>query len=292
MRLRRRRQAVLAVVVAAGVLVPAVGLLSSVGAGSPGVQMSVAGRVPAGSTPPPAAPGSAATAGVESPTTSMPLLTATTVAVHQRLSSVDGTPVTGGAPLLPVADSVVRSATPGPTTGPAAKDVSTTVPAITPTTQAVTTVSTAPGEAGAPPAGGKVVAAASAGTAVAPSGVALQPCPVDEVAVTVSTDLPAYGPGDRVTGWTSVANRSSGACVLPTGATVEIRDASGTLVSTSTHTLEGGEPVPAKPGRTLTAGFSWDQQDCSGAACGAGPYSAVATWSPVGTARVTFTIGP
>ena len=121
-------------------------------------------------------------------------------------------------------------------------------------------------------------------------------CPASEVRLTVTTEKPAYRPGEIVRGSTTIENRSAGACLLPTRGFVRILNAAGKDVSSFAYTMEYRFPVSAEPGKTFSTPFTWDQKDCSGAACvqvPAGAYTVVADWTEGGpySGRGSFSIG-
>jgi len=110
-------------------------------------------------------------------------------------------------------------------------------------------------------------------------------CPASDVRVSVVT-APTYAPGETVRGASTIENRSATACLLPTRGFVRILNAAGKDVSRFAYTMEYRFPVSAEPGKTFTTPFTWDQRDCTGAACvqvPAGTYTVLADWTEGGS---------
>lgn len=214
----------------------------------------------------------------------------TTAEVHGRVASVNGSPPP-----------------PSPTSGPPADDPVVRAAPAAPSGNSGSATG-APSVPGGPPGASTGSGAASGGLGASPSAPGPPapaptddpppaPCPAADVDVTVTTEKGAYAPGETVTGSSSLVNRSATTCLLPTRAFFRILDARGRTVSSFAYTMELRMPVEAEPGRTVTSGFTWDQQDCSGSSCAqvpAGTYVAVADWSETGpyTGRVSFRITP
>lgn len=123
------------------------------------------------------------------------------------------------------------------------------------------------------------------------------PCPSAVVRVTVTTAKSTYSPGETVQGSSTLENRGSVACLLPTRAFFRVVNSAGKDVSSFAYTMEFRYPVRAEPGKTFSSSFTWDQRDCSGPACAqvpAGPYTVVADWSESGpyVGRSTFQVVP
>ena len=142
-----------------------------------------------------------------------------------------------------------------------------------------------------PPSGGSGAAAggSSVTTAVPPGPPTNDPqvaaCPAADVTVSVTTEKDTYAPGETVRGSSTLTNRSTTTCLLPTRAFFRILDASGKTVGSFAYTLELRMPVKAEPGKTFTSSLLWDQKDCSGSSCvqvPAGTYVAVADWNESG----------
>jgi hypothetical protein len=115
------------------------------------------------------------------------------------------------------------------------------------------------------------------------------------VKVAVTTDRPAYGPGQTVQGSSTLENRSGTACLLPTRGFFRIVNGAGKDVSGFAYTLEFRMPVRAEPGKSFTSTFTWDQKDCAGAACvrvPPGTYTVMADWTESGpyASSTTFQI--
>jgi hypothetical protein len=119
----------------------------------------------------------------------------------------------------------------------------------------------------------------------APPDAALAPCPVAAVKVAVTTDKPAYAPGETVR-WTSTLENASGTTCLVSGrAFFHVEDAAGTTVGSFPHTADFQLPVRAEPGRTFTSSSSWDQTNCAAGPCvhvPPGMYTVVADWTEAG----------
>ena len=120
-------------------------------------------------------------------------------------------------------------------------------------------------------------------------------CPAAEVGVTVTTEKGTHATGETVRGSSTLENRSSTACLLPTRAFFRILDAEGGTVSSFAYTMELRLPVKAEPGKTFTSSFTWDQKNCSGSSCaqvGPGTYVVVADWNESGpySGRASFQI--
>ncbi len=268
-RLRRRRRVGFGAVAALALVLPVsvtAGVLS--GGAERAVELSVAGPAPAGGMAPlPAPPNELATGEVpavaapaeEAPTTSI-------AEVHERVASINGVPAPRSSPASepPADEPVIRPET--TTTSPSGSSSSPVRPMPPPTT--------------VPPATSEPAAA---------------PCAPSEARVTVSTEKASYGPGESVRGASTLENRSSSACLLPTRAFFRIMNAAGKDVGSFAYTLELRMPVRAEPGKVFTSTFTWDQLDCAGSACAQvppGTYTAVADWTESGpyTGSTTFHI--
>jgi hypothetical protein len=137
-----------------------------------------------------------------------------------------------------------------------------------------------------------------AASPAAPPPVRREPvaCAASEVLVVVVTEKATYAPGETVRGTSTLENRSTSTCLLPTRAFFRIENSAGTLVSSFAYTTEFRLPVAADPGKSFISSFTWDQQDCSGSACvqvPAGRYTAVAEWTESGpyAAQSSFQVG-
>ncbi len=121
------------------------------------------------------------------------------------------------------------------------------------------------------------------------------PCSSADVRVTVTTAKSSYSPGETVQGSSSLENRGTRACLLPTRAFFRIVNGAGKDVGSFAYTMEFRYPVLAEPGKTFSSSFTWDQRDCSGPACAQVPaatYTVVADWSESGpyTGSATFRV--
>lgn len=273
---RRRRRRLLAA--AAGVLALAapVGAFSTMVAGRSDrvVNLAVAGPAAATSEAPPARAGDGNVdpvipPGAGSSGEQPPLSTTTTTAeVHERVASVNGP-----APVRPAPT----------TTTPPAED-----PVVRPTTSV-------PGQGTSTSAGSGSSPPLTPSTTVAPLGGPPPACAASEVMVTVSTEKAAYRAGEPVRSTSTLENRGTTTCLLPTRAFFRIEDGAGRTVGSFAYTADYRLPVAAEPGKTFTSGVTWDQRDCSGPACAqalAGAYVAVADWTEGGpySGRATFHI--
>lgn len=280
--------AVSAVVVTA-LLVPAVGLASSLSAGGDAdrhLQVAAGGPAPAGLTgeaePPsvlggsevvaPTLPAEGAAGGAP-PQRIAPagpeLSTGNTAEVHRRIDAINGSssPQTTVTTRV-VDDPVIRSA---PATGPSSGGT-----------------------------GGNTSSAASSGGTTASSlpqvDPALAACPAAEVRVTVSTEKGTYAPGETVRFSSTLENRSATTCLVSGRAFFSVENGAGRTVSSFAYTANYMLPVKAEPGQTFTNTGTWDQRDCTGSACvqvPAGTYVVVAGWTEGGpyTGRGSFQIG-
>ena len=237
-----------------------------------GVQLSAAGPVPApapevtGEVSGPPIPGTAVEgavppAGATTEDTSQPsggLSAAPTGEEQRRGAAIDGSEMPPRSPAsLPSADDpVVRSAPATPSGASSGEGPPTTVPT-----------------------GNDSVAA----------------CPAAEVGVIVTTEKSTYAAGETVRGSSTLENRSSTTCLLPTRAFFRILDAAGGTVGSFAYTMELRMPVKAAPGKTFTSTFTWDQKNCSGSSCAQvppGTYEVVADWNESGpySGRASFQI--
>ena len=264
-RIRRRRRVGFGVVGALALVLP-VGVTATVlsGGADRAVELSVAGPAPAGDrTPAPAPPNELATGEVPAVATTAVDPPTTIAEPQSRVGSAHGRtepPTATGAP--PGDDPLVRP--PTPTTIPSGNSSS---PALT--VPAATTV---------PPAS----------TEPAPA-----PCASSEVRVTVATEKAGYGPGEAVRGSSTLENRSTGACLLPTRGFFKVLNAAGKDVGNFAYTADFRFPVRAEPGKTFTSTFTWDQRDCTGSACvqvPPGTYTVVADWTESGPYTASTTL--
>lgn len=265
-RIRRRRRMAFAALGVLALVLPAGALVTFLdGGGARDLRVAASGPAPAGEV---AGRGAAQVPAV--PPMMPEESTTTTWEVHLRPGVINDRtippPPASSAP--PADDPVVRAP---PTTAEPSGNASSPVPTVPPPASSTTAAGRA---SGAPP---------------------LDPCPASEVGVTVSTEKPAYGPGETVHGSSVLENRSAGACLLPTRAFFRILDGAGKDVGSFAYTTEFRIPVRAEPGKTFSSSFTWDQKDCSGSACvqvPGGTYTAVADWTESGpySGRTTFRV--
>ena len=277
-RIRRRRRLATVAVGALALVLPVSAVVTLLGGeGDRGVELTAAGPAPS-STPavtghvsgppdpttavqgePTTADGATEPSGSPSPTT--------TVEVHERVASINGSQLPrSGASVPPADDPVVRPTPAPPSTGDSTATGNAAGPVSPPT---------------GPPTGDPEPA----------------PCPAADVNVTVVTEKATYAPGETVRGSSTLENASATSCLLPTRAFFRIVDAAGRTVGSFAYTLELRRPVNAEPGQTFTSTFTWDQKDCSGSSCAqvpAGTYVAVADWNESGpyAGRGSFRITP
>jgi hypothetical protein len=199
-----------------------------------------------------------------------PVSPTTTAEVHLRIPAVNGVQTPTSPSSVPPTDDPVVHSSPS-------------------TTVAASTTSPTQGRSSA-------TSASPPGPPPPVSSSPAEPCAAADVLVTVVTDRAVYAPGETVTGTSTLENRAAAACVLPTRPFFRIEDASGKPVGSFAYTAEFRVPEKVEPGRTFSGTFTWDQSDCSGAACAqvpAGTYVAVADWTESGpySGRAPFQIG-
>lgn len=212
-------------------------------------------------------------------------------------------PATGaGAPMAPVAQGPVPA---GGTAAPTTAEVHGRVATINGRTEPVSPTSRVPADdpvvrtspTSTPSTGGQSRPASGATAVVtAPDPQPTPACPTDGVWVVVATEQSSYAPGQTVRWTSTLENRSTVTCLLPSRAYFRVDDVAGKVVGSFATTADYRMPTKAEPGKVFTSSLSWDQKDCSGPACvqvPAGTYIVVADWTEGGafTARGAFQIG-
>ena len=275
-RLRRRRQMTIALVGALAMVVPfsaaAAGFLT---AGSdPGQELSVAGPAPAGQGTGPVTSREVEPApGITLPDEPMPAGepgTPTTIPglsvenLHRRTD-----------PQLPPGDGTVTQAPPvtiPPADDPVVRSTITVPPPATTASPRLTPNQATP-----------------SGTAAGAPATALAACPAEALQLDVVPTKATFSLGETVSGMFFLQTRQAGDCVITLPASFRIEHvATGKVLGTVGATSEFPSPARAEPGKMPTSTFSWDQSDCSGAACAQaapGLYQAVAVWSDGGPYR-------
>ena len=268
-RIRRRRRAGFGAVAALALVLP-VSLTATALRSGPerAVELSVAGPVlgggttPAADTPAPAPPNEVATGEVPAVApTAVDAPTTTVAEVHERVSTVNGTPGPRSTPtaVVPADDPVI---------GPA-----TTLAPPTTIGSVVQTPALSPG-AGAP--------SPASGTQVASAAPTLPACAAEALQIDVVPSKATFTVGETVKGTFFVQTYKASDCLVSMPASFRIENvATGAVVGSVTSTTEGPNLIRAD-GKMYTSTFSWDQQDCSGSVCTQVPpalYQAVAQWT-------------
>jgi hypothetical protein len=126
-------------------------------------------------------------------------------------------------------------------------------------------------------------------------------CAAGQVTATVTTDRPAYRPGEVVQATSVLTNHSAQSCSL----TVSARDPGFSVSGAAGEVWRSCGPglscplyerlVELPPGGQDSASVTWDQHTCSASACdgpppAAGPYRMTAAWSDLASATAVFTL--